>query len=331
MCVDEIGSQQVRGQPYNPQAQGKVERENQTIKNMLKRLIMEDKGGLQPEEASQGTSWAIYLPKIIAMRNSSPRRSLLGQTPYFMMHGKHSPYTVAAAAGVPLPAVNPLLHAALMVKAAEFQRKSKEQSVAARMLKKPPTVFEVGDKVFVCPRPTAFASKLICKWSHFGVVMVVEGRRNSYRVRYMATGGPYGEKEGDISKLLPAKRLKKCSVTTSNAAFCKLLRLPYTGTAGLSGDATPPTPEEEDDLNAASDDGLDEEEVDLGVEDVEMEAYVSDAEEEVVPDIPAGAGATRSVFPADSPPDEDAEYLFGVLDAEGKVVEVCRHSCWSPQ
>jgi len=196
----------IKGLPYHPQCQGKVERENRVVKAMLNKAIMDDVGGLQPATAADGTAWAIYIPKICAFRNATPRRSLKGQTPYFVLRKQHSPLSVLAAGGAPLAAVDPALHAALVISLAESQRKAKLKEVAARLVKKPPTKFEVGDKVFVCARPDAFLDKLIAKWSHFAVVVTVVPRRNSSIGRCAAGGGPYGEKVGTESKLLPAAK-----------------------------------------------------------------------------------------------------------------------------
>ena len=132
-----------------------MERENRDIKNILMKVIQEDASGIQPDDQEDGTTWAVYLPQLIAIRNASPRRLLGGQTPHFMMFGQHSPVTIAAAAGAPLMAVSPELHTTLLVQAAELQRKMKEKQVEARILKRPPTVFEVGDRVFVTRPPAA--------------------------------------------------------------------------------------------------------------------------------------------------------------------------------
>jgi len=309
--IQTLGAQHARGVPYHPESQGKVERENQTVKNMLNKMIMEDFGGLQPEEAEHGTMWAPYIPLIAARRNATPRRSLLGQTPYFVLYGKHSPITTDAAAGAPMAAVSPELHAKLVTLLADSQRKMKEKEVAARALKKPPTVFDVGDKVFVCGRPEIFSGKMIAKWSHFAVVVSVVGRRNSYIVRYAAGGGPYGEAEGTDSKLLPAKRLKKCAVTVSNAAFTRALRLsksPAMYTAALTASLA-----EEDDTEWPQ---FDPDPVPGAVE-VDDGGYESD-------DDPLdAAGTARSVFPSMDNTGVDVEYVLCAAGDDGAVKQAC--------
>ena len=132
-----------------------MERENRDIKNILMKVIQEDAFGIQPEDQEDGTTWAVYLPQLIAIRNASPRRLLGGQTPHFMMFGQHSPVTIAAAAGAPLMAVSPELHPTLLVQAAELQRKMKEKQVEARILVEAAANCVRGGRSGVCYPPAA--------------------------------------------------------------------------------------------------------------------------------------------------------------------------------
>jgi len=317
-----MGMKHVKGMPYHPQCQGKVERENRVVKSMLNKAVLDDVGGLQPDEAEMGTAWAMYVPQICALRNATPRRSLQGQTPYLVLRKQHSPLTLAAAGGAPMAAVDPVSHALLVSALAESQRKAKMREVDARAVKKKPTVFEVGDKVFVCARPDAFCGKLIAKWSHFAVVTMVNLRRNSYIVRFLAGGGPYGEDMGAESKLLPAKRLKLAAVTVNNESFCRAMRLPRA--LAESADAAAAATRalvEEDDLNEEA--LMEEEEAEAEADerpDADIDgAYDSqDDEADMAPSI---AGTTRASLPA-TVFSIDAEYLFSVTDDQGVVTEV---------
>jgi len=167
-------------------------------------------------------------------------------------------------------------------------------------------------------RLDAFLDKLIAKWSHFAVVVTVVPRRNSYIVRFAAGGGPYGEKVGTESKLLPAKRLKAAGVTVNNASFCKALRLPGALAESAQAAATATVLLQEDD---DSDEALLAEAAE--VEEDEEVPVTADPEYESADEDDGAlvAGTTRGSFPVTLFNYAEAEYLFCVTDDNGVVTE----------
>ena len=184
--------------------------------------------------------------------------------------------------------------------------------------------------MFVTRRPQAFDEKLICKWSWSGTVDSVNSRRNSYTVRYHSLGGPNGEAAGELSKLLPAKRLKNAAVTASNAAFIKALR----ASNRRGGGVAPPQPP------AEVNDGDDAEEEEEGMEQMEEELD-ADAAAEYASEDDLEAGEPRPAFAVAPEPGPDSEYLQLQLDDSDAVekvtvdyflvlnLTVC-HSCMCP-
>ena len=122
--VKRLGVERVKGMPYHPESQGAVERENDATKAGLAKMIAMNFGGIQELD---GTRWTPLLPLVIANRNATPRRKLLGQTPHFVLHGRPAP--IAAGGGIPRTApVDPRTLAELQDRIVEKQRTEKDKA-----------------------------------------------------------------------------------------------------------------------------------------------------------------------------------------------------------
>ena len=71
------GLKKIRTTPYHPQINGQVERMNQTIINMLKRL---------PEQYK--SNWRNHVNKLVHAYNST-KSSATGYSPYYLLFGRH--------------------------------------------------------------------------------------------------------------------------------------------------------------------------------------------------------------------------------------------------
>lgn len=63
--------------PYRPQANGQVERANQTFLNMLAMFADE-----------RGTEWDLYVPSLVFAYNTS-FHTAIGESPYYLMYGRN--------------------------------------------------------------------------------------------------------------------------------------------------------------------------------------------------------------------------------------------------
>jgi len=125
-----MGTERVKGMPYHPESQGQVERENQTTKAALAKLIADDYKGLQDLDA---TTWVCLLPLVISNRNATPRRKLMNQTPYFVLHGKAAPLSDQGGVGrATVASVDPRTISDLHQRIAEKQRSEKEKVCASK-------------------------------------------------------------------------------------------------------------------------------------------------------------------------------------------------------
>jgi hypothetical protein len=76
--------QPAQGRPYNPQCQGKVERENRTLNKKLASAMLDER---QYSSETALPSWVLLLPAVVHARNITPRNHLRNLSPWDIFKG----------------------------------------------------------------------------------------------------------------------------------------------------------------------------------------------------------------------------------------------------
>ena len=149
---ERLGVRRTRTTPYRPQADGRVERANRTIKECLTRLLHE-----------QPADWDVLLPQVSMAINSTVHDST-GFTPFYLTHGSEMQLPLDLVASLPLPVQRPIpdhvdeLLRRFSVAYTLAQATMGRQAVRSKRLYDATarTIFyTVGDKVYVSKRVPA--------------------------------------------------------------------------------------------------------------------------------------------------------------------------------
>lgn len=122
-----------RSRPYNPKAQGKIERMHRTLKKMYQYDLLKSK---------KGVNWVRMLPSYARIINTRPKRALGWHTPYEIFFGRKyasrkslSPQTVMTTTGT--------LHKKIRKSTTEYNKKYMKSQLKQRKA----VVFQTGEKV----------------------------------------------------------------------------------------------------------------------------------------------------------------------------------------
>jgi hypothetical protein len=186
--------------PYRPQANGQVERANQTFLNMLAMFADE-----------QGSDWDLYVPSLVFAYNTS-FHTAIGESPYYLMYGRNPRLPTDVIFDTPQLIYENLsdyakqlvhrlrsAHAA----AAKLNEERRDEVLARSNAKRGRRLsFEEGDKVWLyCPHKKRGAGyKLVRPWTGPYRVLAKVGDY-VYRIEWM--DGSYRKPE-----LVHATRLK---------------------------------------------------------------------------------------------------------------------------
>ena len=170
-----VGVEQVNTTPVHPQSNGKIERFNRTLKDMLRKLC----NGARAQ-------WQTQLPDaIMAYRNAVS--SVTGYTPFFLYHGRRAriPLSTLLAGAEPPPNLlgNRLATMTeVFQQAQEHTRESRHHNRQRLARKANATDIVVGDTVIVAANEPVTLS---AKWDHQFEVTKVRGL--TYWVRHQLT------------------------------------------------------------------------------------------------------------------------------------------------
>jgi hypothetical protein len=159
----------IRSRPYNPQAQGKIERMHRTLKNMYQYDLLNN---------ADGVNWVKMLPKYACLINTRPKQALGWHTPYQIFFGrKMGSFQARSLQNV--VTVTGALHRKIRKTTATYSAKY----IQKQLVQGKTAIFQIGDKVLYKysnkPSGVPISHKIVS-----AKVIKTNTRHSTYKISY---------------------------------------------------------------------------------------------------------------------------------------------------